>query len=479
MKKTIYSTLMIAAGFAVSAQAQQKINLNLGDKTVQTVQLGEGDYISFGRPEGVLEVQPVEITGLKAGKNYIKYTVETTEAGKPFYQMWVAASWLDMYMQQYMGGLSLSTASDNDFRTAFRTLLLSDYGSGNYAPFSYSFVDGEEDEYSGETSFVPGGQKYYVAACDLDMVDGGYQLGSNMTYTTVTTEAPGASSEQLDVKFEGMNDDGQAYFSVQPGSNIKTLYMTLGSKKSIDEFLNVYGYDYLMFTQSTKFTADQWNELKQADKLWNIDTENDYSFYVLGVDGNGDWVKAQVENVHLKPNSGNSCPVVDVANFQCIDGQLAIQYNVKSEAAVIKSAHMLIMDESAWDNALNEYKYEKPSMAWAEYMDSNPNTTDVTEVLKALGNTFTFKRTFSEEERGWYVAVLAVTDENGTTVTRTSFHTHLDNAEPETISHTYPKTSSTQAETVAAKLSVAKAKKLNSMTGRISVKAKQSITVQR
>ena len=51
MKKYIYSAMiMAAAAIAVPAEAQQRVNLNKGDQNVESVKLGEGDYIAFGRP---------------------------------------------------------------------------------------------------------------------------------------------------------------------------------------------------------------------------------------------------------------------------------------------------------------------------------------------------------------------------------------------------------------------------------------------
>ena len=48
MKKTIFSAIILAAAsFACNAQAQQKVMLNKGDQTVETVKLGADDYIAF------------------------------------------------------------------------------------------------------------------------------------------------------------------------------------------------------------------------------------------------------------------------------------------------------------------------------------------------------------------------------------------------------------------------------------------------
>ncbi|RHK50003.1 hypothetical protein DW060_07980 [Leyella stercorea] len=157
------------------------------------------------------------------------------------------------------------------------------------------------------------------------------------------------------------------------------------------------------------------------------------------MDANGDWVKASVDNVHIKPAAANDCPEVDVTNYKVGNGDLAIQYTIKSKASSIKSARMLVMKEWDWDNALNAYDVETPSMAWADFMATTDKAEDVTEVVKQFNGKFTFTKSFSDAERDWYVAVLAVTDDYGTTVTRSTFHSHITDAEFGTLSKTFPK----------------------------------------
>ena len=113
-------------------------------------------------------------------------------------------------------------------------------------------------------------------------------------------------------------------------------------------------------------------------------------------------------------------------------------YTIKSKASSIKSARMLVMKENDWDDALNEYQVETPTMAWADFMATTDKAEDVTEVVKQFNGKFTFKKSFSDAERGWYVAVLAVTDEYGTTVSRSTFHSHSADAEFGTLSKTFP-----------------------------------------
>lgn len=113
-------------------------------------------------------------------------------------------------------------------------------------------------------------------------------------------------------------------------------------------------------------------------------------------------------------------------------------YTIKSKASSIKSARMLVMKENDWDDALNEYQVETPTMAWADFMATTDKAEDVTEVVKQFNGKFTFKKSFSDAERGWYVAVLAVTDDYGTTVSRSTFHSYITDAEFGTLTKTFP-----------------------------------------
>lgn len=345
MKKTILSVFALVVAFAATADAQQKVFLNKGSRTVDAVVLGADDYIAFGRPEGVPEQLKAEVSDLKAGKNYVKYTVTTKTDDQPFYQMCVSESYLKLFLLQYFQGASLSEMSEADLKKVFSTLMLSgSYGYAGVGSQSVTLVDGEKPE-GGTTQFIAAGENHYVVVCDLVEADGKYTLGSDMTYGVVRTADPGESKATLSVEYLGLNSEGKPEFDVKPGSTFKSLHLVLGSTKSIDEFVNLYGYNALMYTQGVSFSAEQWATYASEYKAWSIDKENDYTFCALAVDANGDWVKASLENVHIKPAAANDCPEVDVTNHQAGNGDLAIQYTIKSKASSIKSARMLVMKE--------------------------------------------------------------------------------------------------------------------------------------
>ena len=451
MKRYIYTAMIIAAAaVSTTAQAQQKVNLNKGDQKVVTVELGENDYIAFSRPAGVLDQRLVEIVKTATTKNAVKYTILAKTDDQFSCHMMVDKYFLEAFMREYMN-TQLSNCTKEQLENAFSTLLLSGYGSGLRGTQDFVVENGEADQ-SGSTQFVLGGQDYYIVTCNLVADGNGYQLGNDMSYKVVSTPAAGQSSETLEVNYVGLDAEGKATFSVDASDGIKTLHMVLGTKKSIDEVLNVMGYDYVMSVESNNFTLENWRELQDAEmNKWNLSAEDHYSFLVLGVDNNGDWVKAQVDDVYIKPAADNNCPKLDTESFKVADGAVAASYSVASQTASPLQARMVLMKENDWDDTLNEFVrvkgYENPSEAWPDLMNSD-KATDVTADVK--DGKYNFTKNFTDDERDWYVLAFAVTDANGTTITRTAFHSHIEGADPETITHTYPVAAATATAATAA-----------------------------
>lgn len=451
MKRYIYTAMIIAAAaVSTTAQAQQKVNLNKGDQKVVTVELGENDYIAFSRPAGVLDQRLVEIVKTATTKNSVKYTILAKTDDQFSCHMMVDKYFLEAFMREYMN-TQLSNCTQEQLENAFSTLLLSGYGSGLRGTQDFVVENGEADQ-SGSTQFVLGGQDYYIVTCNLVADGNAYQLGNDMSYKVVSTPAAGQSSETLEVNYVGLDAEGKATFSVDASDGIKTLHMVLGTKKSIDEVLNVMGYDYVMSVESNNFTLENWRELQDAEmNKWNLSAEDHYSFLVLGVDNNGDWVKAQVDDVYIKPAADNNCPKLDTESFKVTDGALAVSYSVASQTASPLQARMVLMKENDWDDTLNEYVrvkgYENPSEAWPDLMNSD-KATDVTADVK--DGKYNFTKNFTDDERDWYVLAFAVTDANGTTITRTAFHSHIEGADSETITHTYPVSAATATAATAA-----------------------------
>ncbi len=450
MIKKILSVVLMATALTATAQAQQKVHLAKGDQTVATYTLSDGDYICFSRPENMETDKKVEVTETETGKNYVTYTIATNTPQQAYAHMLVKSSFLDLFLTQYYG-LSLSTATEEQLQNAFKTLFSAGYGYVADAAGTFTFKDGQDDG-NGETLFIPGGQEYYIVTVDVDVQDSKYTMGSEFSYTKVTTKNPGQSSETLTVTYEGLNEKGAAHFSITPGSGIVTLHTVFATTASIDEFVNTYSYDYLMFTQGESFTTEQWNALDESDQAWSVSKEADFSLYVLGIDKNGNWVKAQVDT-HIKPKVDDNCPTLDVTSNTASDGNVSVTVSVSPQT--LTKATVRLMLENDFANEVNKYTYDKPSDVWPEVATAG-DAEDITEAVNASG-TYTFSK--ENLARGWYVVLFTATDANGTTLTKAGFHSHLSDAKWDLTTKTYPASSTSETS----------AKSLAPATGKISV----------
>lgn len=195
-------------------------------------------------------------------------------------------------------------------------------------------------------------------------------------------------------------------------------YLTPGNIGSANELDNCYYYVRLFVPQSNMDGSE-------------LDVQGNKKYELTFVDNVTDVNNPQTFSIS---NDALSSATGTISVLDNGDGT----YTIKSKASSIKSARMLVMKENDWDDALNAYDVETPSMAWADFMATTDKAEDVTEVVKQFNGKFTFKKSFSDAERGWYVAVLAVTDEYGTTVSRSTFHSYITDAEFGTLTKTFP-----------------------------------------
>lgn len=195
-------------------------------------------------------------------------------------------------------------------------------------------------------------------------------------------------------------------------------YLTPGNIGSANELDNCYYYVRLFVPQSNMDGSE-------------LDVQGNKKYELTFVDNVTDVNNPQTFSI------SNDAPSSATGTISVLDNGDGT-YTIKSKASSIKSARMLVMKEDDWDDALNEYQVENPTMAWADFMATTDKAEDVTEVVKQFNGKFTFKKSFSDAERGWYVAVLAVTDDYGTTVSRSTFHSYITDAEFGTLTKTFP-----------------------------------------
>lgn len=216
---------------------------------------------------------------------------------------------------------------------------------------------------------------------------------------------------------DGKRYEMRAAFAEKKADGVN-FYLTPGNIGSANELDNCYYYVRLFVPQSNMDGSE-------------LDVQGNKKYELTFVDNVTDVNNPQTFSI------SNDAPSSATGTISVLDNGDGT-YTIKSKASSIKSARMLVMKEDDWDDALNEYQVENPTMAWADFMATTDKAEDVTEVVKQFNGKFTFKKSFSDAERGWYVAVLAVTDEYGTTVSRSTFHSHSADAEFGTLSKTFP-----------------------------------------
>lgn len=215
---------------------------------------------------------------------------------------------------------------------------------------------------------------------------------------------------------DGKRYEMRAAFAEKKADGVN-FYLTPGNIGSANELDNCYYYVRLFVPQSNMDGSE-------------LDVQGNKKYELTFVDNVTDVNNPQTFSI------SNDAPSSATGTISVLDNGDGT-YTIKSKASSIKSARMLVMKENDWDDALNAYDVETPSMAWADFMATTDKAEDVTEVVKQFNGKFTFKKSFSDAERGWYVAVLAVTDDYGTTVSRSTFHSHITDAEFGTLSKTF------------------------------------------
>lgn len=216
---------------------------------------------------------------------------------------------------------------------------------------------------------------------------------------------------------DGKRYEMRAAFAEKKADGVN-FYLTPGNIGSANELDNCYYYVRLFVPQSNMDGSE-------------LDVQGNKKYELTFVDNVTDVNNPQTFSI------SNDAPSSATGTISVLDNGDGT-YTIKSKASSIKSARMLVMKENDWDDALNAYDVETPTMAWADFMATTDKAEDVTEVVKQFNGKFTFKKSFSDAERGWYVAVLAVTDEYGTTVSRSTFHSYITDAEFGTLTKTFP-----------------------------------------
>lgn len=424
MKHGLLSLVMLLGGAVATVNAQDNVYLIKGNKVVAKYPVNAVDYMSFKLPEGVVEGNSVLPEAVETGKNYIKYKVKLADKAQYYGHAFFQSQLLDRMLRQYYN----TTIDEVDEATLNQVLklLLSNYGYMDQGEKTFTIKDGDNDGY-GTTFYVPGGQDFYVATVNVTGIDPSTQegiIGDEISLMKMTTKVAGESAETLSVEYAGLTDSGEAKYNIVPGSGIKTMYFLLAKKKQLDQNVSLYGYDYVMFSLASPLLASDW--LKYADQeSWELDGEDDYVMSVLGVDANGDWVKASAEN-HIVVNSDN-CPKVNILSQSKGDGKVSVNFEINPSN--VSAAHVRLMGDNDVMDALN-------GGASLDEIAVGGDAVDITSKINEAGE-YTYSNDNNFPAR-WNALLISAADENGTTVTRVIFNPFID-SEWEVKTTTFPK----------------------------------------
>lgn len=423
MKKKLLSVALLIGAATLSISAQDHVYLIKGNKVVAKFPVADVDYLSFKLPEGVTDGYSVSPESVETGKNYLKYTVKTDDPQQYYGHAFFQSQLLDKLLRTYYD----TTIDEVDEATLKQVakMLLSNYGYMDQGTKTYTIKDGENDGY-GTDFFVPGGQDFYVATVNVTEIDPTTQqgtMGDEVSVMKMTTKVAGESAETMGIEYTGLNDKGEATYSITPGSGVKTMYLALTKKKQLDQYVSIYGYDYVMFSTAQAITAADWK--KYGDQYsWTLDGEDDYVMSVLGIDANGDWVKASDEQ-HIVATT-DDCPKVNIFSKEAGDNKVKVNFEITPSN--VTAAHVRLMADNDVENELNKGKT-------LEQIAVEGDATDITSAINSAG-----EYTFAKEglTPNWYSLLISATDENGTNVTRMVFNDHLDNFEWDIDTKTFP-----------------------------------------
>lgn len=429
MTKRLYSLFLLLCMTFVVAEAQETVYLVKGKKVVAKYPIADVDYLTFALPDSVQDGQSVEVQAVATGKNFIQYKVVTKDPSQYYGHYFFQAAVLDNMLRSYYN----TTIDEADAETLnyIVRLLVGNYGYMDQGTQTFKITNGENDG-QGRDFFIPAGQDFYVATVNVTEVStAGGTLGDEVSLAKLTTLSPAESQQTISVSFLNLDDEGNVTYDIKPSDGIVTLYTMFANKRSLDQAESIYGADYVLFNNADAWTSTDWASYGDQ-QAWEIDGENDYVMTVVGYDTNGDRVLVQDEQ-HLTPST-NGCPAITVGDKSASNGAVSINFSI--DPKTVSAAHVRLMLDNDLSNALNVAGATLDQVAIAG------DAEDITTAINADG-TYTFTRTGLS--RGWYTLLVSATTDEGTTVTKVSFHTHLGDSTWEIDTDTFPTSGSASA----------------------------------
>lgn len=297
MKQLLLTAALALTGAACFAQ--ENLYLIKGNQVVAKYDANDVEYISFEKPNNVEEYE-LGIQAVEAGKNFVTYKVTPSGPSTGYVHCLVSENLFDYYLQYYFGK-TLEQASDDE-KGQIALACLQTFGFSGTGEQTYTQKHGDIDS-QGYIIEVLAGQRYMLIVADLVNSS---TLSEDYVLSYVNTLEPGQSPAKLEVTYAGLNAEGQATFNFDISDDVECVYTLYGYKDALDPYIEEYGFDYPMFLFGQYW--DDPSELLDSTNGWTVEDESDYSFYAVGIDANGDWVQASLDQ-HIAPAaSATSAP---------------------------------------------------------------------------------------------------------------------------------------------------------------------------
>lgn len=396
------------AMFAVAvlpAAAQENLYLIKGQHVVGTYPAGDVDYLSFKKPADIND-DPIWIDVDNVGKNTVTFTINTADLGTAYAYALISYYDANYYAMDYYDS-TFDDLPEGTQQIVLSSLLYSSayVAQGNRTVTMTDFeLDGTS--YMGQPGRfnVKPGCTYYATALEVDPVS--QEPKEFVATAKLTTLEPGLSDMSLSASFVKQGNE-TLEFDVTGDSKCEYVITCYGYTEMMESFIEMYGYDYVMYTFGQQFTLE---ELREEGMEWPAYETGDYSLYVQGFDAQGNIKRLDPVKAHYEGTQTAEGPTITIFSKEKREGYVSVNFEISPSN--VEEAYVIMMPENDVDDRLND--------GWKLYeIASSSKATDITNQINTMGE-YTF--TDSNVSEQWQSILIYAVDKDGNrTVARINF----------------------------------------------------------
>lgn len=263
--------------------------------------------------------------------------------------------------------------------------------------FTQKDFDVDDDGYLFD---IKAGQEYLVVAFDLTEQGA---VGTHFVEKTVKTDDPAQSPGSISAELVSSGNAGNV-FRVTASDDILYAYTLYGYKSVLEPYISMFGFDYTMFLFGEILLPEEFGEAI----TWPVEDPDEYAFYALGIDTNGDWTQyaTTVDLSDMKVG-----PEISTLSKTALDGGVNISFEISPSN--VEEAYVLGMDMNTLDDMLQ-------TTSAVEIVKTG---TDITSEIRSAGE-YTFVN--NELPAAWYSVLVYGKTADGESVKRYEFYPRVD-----------------------------------------------------